>query len=410
MFENVYRRSAATVVAFLISLTCAQAATINLTSDTVERAGDTGTICVNLVTRGGERVAGTENLLVWDGDCATILDGTCEANPAHGKNLSGVVQQQRDFTYKGLVLSLTDTDPMPAGELYCCDFVAAADPGGCCRIRIGSPGGSDPEGNSLSVGAGNPGQLCVASDGNSNRGGSSDDVFDSGGLAGRGGGTSGGGSAPAGGGGSSGGGVVSGFGGDVPAGQPAGIVADLGGQDQDRFEQPNVEPAQRAQPASKAPVAENASSLAKLAKAKNLAKLAKAKQLAKARNAKDAARAKSEDGAEPPPGSKEEKEPAAATAQDEPATDESEPSQADTKPQAVIGSKSKAGADTEKPSPRDVKRAQRAGSSTRDRRMPLDDEEGWFGCNIAAPDRSAASLVLALPALLLLLRRGRRRI
>ncbi len=66
--------------------------------------------------------------------------------------------------------------------------------------------------------------------------------------------------------------------------------------------------------------------------------------------------------------------------------------------------------DAEKPSPRDVRRAQSAGAASRDRRMPLDDEGGWFGCQTTAVDRSGRALALVLPALVLLLARRRRRI
>src|SRR5690606_4881611 len=83
----------------------------------------------------------------------------------HGKDLSGTLQRQRDFSYKGLVLSFSNTDPIDAGELYCCDFLVHARAGDCCSVRVGSPGGSDPNGNSVPVSSGPPGRLCVASDG-----------------------------------------------------------------------------------------------------------------------------------------------------------------------------------------------------------------------------------------------------
>jgi hypothetical protein len=159
------------IAAFVTGAVClvagaAGAATITISSASVQRLSDPARVCVGLVLDVEEQVAGTENLIVWDGECATILQETCAANPAHGKQLSGVIQAQQDFTYKALILSFTDTDPIPAGELYCCAFsLHVAGPGDCCELRVASPGAGDPEGNALATSAGNPGQACLAADG-----------------------------------------------------------------------------------------------------------------------------------------------------------------------------------------------------------------------------------------------------
>ncbi len=148
----------------LLSVSAGDAATLTVSSDAVPRLGDPARICVTLEFETGELIAGTENLLVWDGECASIQDQTCEANPAHGKPLSKNVLKDPDFTLKALILSLTDTDPMPAGELYCCDFLVHADPDACCSIALTRPGASDPDGNELVVAAGPPGEACLSTE------------------------------------------------------------------------------------------------------------------------------------------------------------------------------------------------------------------------------------------------------
>jgi hypothetical protein len=133
-------------------------------SATVPQPGDVADLCVSMQT-GGEAVAGVQNDLTWDGRCATLRSaGSCRINPATGKQLYGGFPPQFDFTYRALVLSVTDVGPIPDGELYCCSFIAEAPPGGCCPIAVVRAGASDPRGN-LVPASGNTAQLCVAGDG-----------------------------------------------------------------------------------------------------------------------------------------------------------------------------------------------------------------------------------------------------
>lgn len=155
----------AAVAALAMAAQIAGAATITVSSATVQDPADPARLCVGLVLDAEELVAGTENELAWDGACATLLEETCAANPAHGKDLSGAIQAGEDFRYKALVLSFTDTDPIPAGDLYCCDFsVQVPAPGDCCPVSVEAPGSSDQEGNPLTTTAGAPGQVCLSSD------------------------------------------------------------------------------------------------------------------------------------------------------------------------------------------------------------------------------------------------------
>ena len=137
---------------------------LQATSAAVADPGDVADVCVDLDS-GGAEVAGTQNDLVWDGSCATLSDASaCRINPASGKELFGNVSHQPDFTYRAVVLSLADVDPIPDGELYCCAFEVDAPPGSCCAINVTNPAASDPSGRALLPISGNRAEVCVAGD------------------------------------------------------------------------------------------------------------------------------------------------------------------------------------------------------------------------------------------------------
>ncbi len=142
----------------------AAAAVVQLEADsvTVAAAGGLAEVCVRLDS-GGQEVAGTENRLVWDGSCVSGPSGAegCYVAGSHGKDLSWNYLAGADFTLKALVLSLSDVDPIPDGELYCCAFTAEAAAGSCCPLSVVAAGASDPQGNAL-VAEGNDAQVCVA--------------------------------------------------------------------------------------------------------------------------------------------------------------------------------------------------------------------------------------------------------
>ena len=68
--------------ALLLPASAALGASLTVTSSTVQEAGDTARVCVGL-SAGGEVVAATQNDLVWDANCASLVD-KCEASPGHG--------------------------------------------------------------------------------------------------------------------------------------------------------------------------------------------------------------------------------------------------------------------------------------------------------------------------------------
>lgn len=131
-----------------------------VTSATVQNPGDSGQICV-MFSSGGKQVAGTQNDLVWDGNCATLTDPPpCAVAGSHGKQLAKALLTT-DFSFRGIVLSFNDTNPIPDGPLYCCSFESEANPGECCSITITNTLGSEPGGGQVTL-SGNAGQICTA--------------------------------------------------------------------------------------------------------------------------------------------------------------------------------------------------------------------------------------------------------
>ncbi len=159
----------------------ARAVTFSIDSATVSQPDAQTTLCVSFDTQ-GQAVAGTQNDIVWDGDCATLLEGSCRVTGSHNKQLHQALHRELSFTYRLLLLSLGNVDTMPSGQLYCCDFlVHLTEPGTCCSVRLTNTGASDPAGGALTVRAAGPGELCLAS-----RRGSGLDPRSGGGLVGQG--------------------------------------------------------------------------------------------------------------------------------------------------------------------------------------------------------------------------------
>lgn len=147
------------MVAGLLAMAApALGASLHLSSANVAQPGDIAEVCMTLDSE-GESIAGTQNDLVWDGACATL--GECRVDPSTRKDLSGRFQNNEDFRYRALVLSLFDVDPIRDGRLYCCDFQVDAAARSCCEVRTVDAQAADPNGNALSLGLGAPAQLCV---------------------------------------------------------------------------------------------------------------------------------------------------------------------------------------------------------------------------------------------------------
>jgi hypothetical protein len=130
---------------------------LRVLSTTVAEPDSAGTVCVELVGGTGF-VAGTQNDLGWDPGCMEINE-PCEANPQHGK---GVYTGQRGGPpLRTLVFSLTNTDPIDDGVLYCCPFhIASLRSGTCCAVRVQGAYASDSVGHGV-VTEGVDGQICL---------------------------------------------------------------------------------------------------------------------------------------------------------------------------------------------------------------------------------------------------------
>ena len=145
----------------LLTTGIAQGQALFVTSATVQNPGDSAQICV-MFSSNGRQVAGTQNDLVWDGTCATLTDPPpCATAGSHGKQLSKAILSNTSFAFRGIVLSFSDTSPIPDGPLYCCSFEGEANPGACCPITITNALGSEPGGVSVPL-SGNTAQICTA--------------------------------------------------------------------------------------------------------------------------------------------------------------------------------------------------------------------------------------------------------
>ncbi len=402
MFTDSHRRVllgwAALALAVVLRAPAAPAASISASTAVVSRAHqERAKLCVSLDTSGAREIAGTENELVWDGECATMLPNGCSANSAHGKDLNGTLSRQRDFTYKALILSFSDTDPIDSGELYCCEFlVHLTRPGDCCQVRVVRAAGSDPQGNSISISPGAPGQLCLASDGTG--GPAAGGV---GGAAPAVGGLSGGDDMqPVGRSDTSPGGAPAAAGGAAP-GQGA-APAPAGAAPANAITDDAPAPAAPANPA--AVVADPAAG--QPAAAEPAAPPAQVADVNAARVADSAPKAVAE---APPPapagGPSDEAVPPAVQADEvvPPAAEEAVQVPAAAEEPVV---RPTVGEADEKPSPRDVRRG--AAGARHSRRLPMDDDDGWLGCSVVAARHGQSTFLPWLP-LLLLIFFGRRR-
>jgi hypothetical protein len=129
---------------------------VTLRGDSVTvAAGETATFCVEL-SSAGATVAATENDLRWDPNCLTLV-GRCAVEPTTGKEL--LSNQRTAAELRAIVISLSDTNAIPDGRLYCCSLRTEPTEG-CCPVEIFSAAASDPEGRALAAGT-SDGEVCA---------------------------------------------------------------------------------------------------------------------------------------------------------------------------------------------------------------------------------------------------------
>jgi len=148
----------ASLLAALAAFAVAPAAAVNLTMEATNGEGGTAHVCVGLDST-GQKVAGTQNDLVWDAACANLKKDSCAAIPDAKKPLHGNSPPSLPNTYRALVFALDNVDPIRDGALYCCDFEITKKVD-CCSIKLDRLGASDPVGNAQTT-TGVPAQLCL---------------------------------------------------------------------------------------------------------------------------------------------------------------------------------------------------------------------------------------------------------
>jgi hypothetical protein len=98
-------------------------------------------VCVAMAGGNGE-VAGLQMDLTSDSACMTAIRAAgntvqCSSNPSTDKSVQTALLS--DAQMRVLFLSVSDQNPVPDGELFCCKFaVAASQDEACCSINISS--------------------------------------------------------------------------------------------------------------------------------------------------------------------------------------------------------------------------------------------------------------------------------
>jgi hypothetical protein len=99
-------------------------------------------VCVSLTGSNG-KVSGLQMDLSWDPGCMTaeIASGTaaqCASNPSVGKSVQTNIFPNNS-TMRLLFLSVSDSSPIPDGELFCCKFtLVGSQAGSCCSVQTGN--------------------------------------------------------------------------------------------------------------------------------------------------------------------------------------------------------------------------------------------------------------------------------
>jgi hypothetical protein len=158
--RSQWSRAVGLMLALAVCLAASRALAVSLTMEATKTAGGTTQVCVGLASD-GERVAGTQNDLIWDAGCANLKANSCAAVPDSKKPLHGNTPANLPATYRALIFALDNVDPIRDGKLYCCEFELTGGGDACCAVRFDRLGASDPTGNALTT-SGQPEKLCLA--------------------------------------------------------------------------------------------------------------------------------------------------------------------------------------------------------------------------------------------------------
>lgn len=112
----------------------ASAARLIFENTTPTFRGESSNVCLALA-EGEDRIAGLQTNLAWDDRCLTPTNALrpCLAAPESGKTVQAALQGRGEL--KAIVISFTDTNPIPDGRMLCCSFMAVGGPGERCTVR-----------------------------------------------------------------------------------------------------------------------------------------------------------------------------------------------------------------------------------------------------------------------------------
>jgi hypothetical protein len=154
------------------ALATAAAVALVLGAGRITPAAAAGNLCISMADSNGQ-VAGIQVDLKWDSACMSAEQGAgglaqCTADPATGKQVRASVRPGP--TLKTILFSMTDTNPIGDGNLFCCSFTRSGSAGNaCCGLTMGNILGSDSVGkaipaNDFTLVATMDGQACAASE------------------------------------------------------------------------------------------------------------------------------------------------------------------------------------------------------------------------------------------------------
>ena len=149
--EQGWRRRmqrAVLVLALMLGVPVSRASAVFMTMDAAKTDAGAVKLCLGL-DAGGQKVAGTQNDLIWDSSCANLKASSCAAVPESKKPLHGNMPANAPSTYRALVFALDNVDPIRDGPLYCCEFDLTGPGDGCCAVRLERLGASDSVGTAV---------------------------------------------------------------------------------------------------------------------------------------------------------------------------------------------------------------------------------------------------------------------
>ena len=133
-----------------------------------------GNLCVSMSGSGGQ-VAGFQLDFKWDSGCMSADKGSgdsarCTADPSTGKDVHSSLKAGPG-NLRALFFSMSDTNPINDGDIFCCSFTRSSTAGNaCCGLSMGRVSGSDSTGRAIPASDFNllatmDGQACATSGG-----------------------------------------------------------------------------------------------------------------------------------------------------------------------------------------------------------------------------------------------------